>query len=186
MNSDTLHVLATLRGDLFNVTEPLGIAFIGLLFFLFALFLSMLTRRLARRMEAFLTDVTGVRFAAAFLQVLVFLLAFMLYSNLVPGLRALGTALLAGVSVASIVLGLAAQTTLSNIVAGGALVLFRPIRVGDSIRFSTPDGVMTAEVEIIALGHTRLRGPSGEEVIVPNSVMVNSVIIRKRDEGRER
>ncbi|ANT65389.1 MULTISPECIES: mechanosensitive ion channel domain-containing protein [Prosthecochloris] len=181
MKSETLQVVSMLRLDLFTTSEPLGIAFLGLLFFLFALFLSMLTRRLARRMESFLTDVTGVRFASAFLQVLVFLIAFMLYSNIVPGLRALGTALLAGVSVASIVLGLAAQTTLSNIVAGGALVLFRPIRVGDSIRFATPEGVMTAEVEIIGLGHTRLRGSAGEEVIVPNSVMVNSVIIKKRE-----
>ncbi|HYR34397.1 MAG TPA: hypothetical protein VEQ87_08925 [Burkholderiales bacterium] len=68
-----------------------------------------------------------------------YLIAFVLYAHVVPEGRSLGTALLAGVSVVSIILGLAAQST---------------------------------------LGYTILRDAQGNEVIVPNSVMVSNVVIR--------
>jgi len=54
------------------------------------------------------------------------LMAAILCAHLVPVLRALGTAMLAGASVASIVLGLAAQNTLGNLIAGVALLLYDP------------------------------------------------------------
>jgi len=57
-----------------------------------------LVKRLERHVEHRLSDVTGLRFATAFLQVAVYLVAFVLYAHVVPELRSLGTALLAGVS----------------------------------------------------------------------------------------
>ncbi|MFA4915497.1 MAG: mechanosensitive ion channel domain-containing protein [Syntrophales bacterium] len=97
-----------------------------------------------------------------------------------PELRALGTGLLAGVGGVSVVLGLAAQNTLSNLVAGLSLVLYRPIRVGDNVQLTTPRGLMTATVEVVSLGCTVLRDADKHEVIVPNSVMASSVVISAR------
>jgi len=122
--------------------------------------------------------VTGLRFASAFLHVVVYLVAFVLYAHVVPELHSLGTALLAGVSLVSIIVGLAAQNTLSNLIAGFSLVLYRPLRVGDHVQLNTPKGVVSARVEDISLGYTMLRDADGNEVIVPNSVMVSNVVIR--------
>src|SRR5262249_43750204 len=108
------------------------------------------------------------------------LVSFVLYAHLVPELRALGTALLAGVSVVSVVVGLAAQSTLGNLVAGLSLVLYRPIRVGDRVQLNTPKGLVTATAENVSLGYTILRDDDGDEVIVPNSVMVSTIVIRLR------
>ncbi len=47
------------------------------------------------------------------------------------------TALLAGGTFAGLVLGLAAQTVLSNIIAGVMIILARPYEVGDRITFFT-------------------------------------------------
>ena len=92
--------------------------------------------------------------------------------------RFLGTALLTGVSVVSVVLGLAAQNTLGNLIAGLSLVLYRPFKVGDVLQVNTPRGVVTATVEQLALGYTSLRDADQQQVIVPNSVLAGSVVVR--------
>ena len=135
-------------------------------------------KRAERRVERQLSDVTGLRFASAFLHVVVYLVAFVLYAHVVPELHSLGTALLAGVSLVSIIVGLAAQNTLSNLIAGFSLVLYRPLRVGDHVQLTTPKGVVSARVDDISLGYTMLRDVDGNEVIVPNSVMESNVVIR--------
>ena len=106
-----------------------------------------------------------------------FAVAFILYLHFIPPLQAFATALLAGVSVVSIVLGLAAQNTLGNLIAGFSLVLYHPFHVGDVAQLNTPKGLTTGTVAALALGYTRLRGTEGDEIIVPNSVMVSSVIV---------
>jgi small-conductance mechanosensitive channel len=140
--------------------------------------LAAVIRRTARRFEPRLSDVTGLRFASALAQFLAYLVIFILYAHLIPELRALGTALLAGVSVVSVVIGLAAQNTLGNLVAGLSLVLYRPIRVGDNVQLNSPKGLITATVELVSLGFTVLRDAEEHEVIIPNRVMVSSVVIR--------
>lgn len=164
-----------------NLLDPnslIGALFYFVVFIGFATVLITLIRRTARRVESHLSDVTGLRFVTAFAQLLIYLVGFILYAHLVPELRALGTALLAGVSVVSVVVGFAAQNTLGNLVAGLSLVLYRPIRVGDNVQLNSPKGLITARVELVSLGFTVLRDEENHEVIVPNNVMVSSIVIR--------
>ena len=155
-----------------------GAALLAVLFFVLASMVVVLIRGGARRVERHLSDVTALQFVSALAQLLTYLVGFVLYAHLVPPLRALGTALLAGMSVVSVVVGLAAQSTLGNLIAGFSLVLYRQIRVGDSICLNSPKGVVTAKVEAISLGFTVLRDELQHEVIVPNSIMMNSTVIR--------
>ncbi|MEJ7137045.1 mechanosensitive ion channel family protein [Amphibiibacter pelophylacis] len=163
---------------LFDPKTLIGALSLGAVFLVAALVLAALVRRLTRRVAPHLTDVTGLAFASALGQVMVYLGTFVLYAHLVPDLRALGTALLTGVSIVSVVIGLAAQNTLGNLVAGLSLVLYRPVRVGDWVQVSAPAGVTTACVELLSLGYTTLRDAQGRQVLVPNSVMVSSVVVR--------
>ncbi|MCJ7435172.1 MAG: mechanosensitive ion channel family protein [Anaerolineales bacterium] len=174
------HLLDVIRSDLFNPKTLIGAVVWGVVFFCITTLMVVFIRRSARQIESRLSDITGIRFASAFAQVLSYLIGFILYAHLVPDLRAVGTALLAGASVISIVFGLAAQNTLGNLISGISLVLYRPIRVGDTIQVNSPQGLanMVATVELVTLGHTILRDTEQHEVIVPNSVMVNSVVIR--------
>lgn len=162
-----------------------GATVLGIAFFLLASVAVLLIRGGARRVEHHLSDVTALQFASALAQALTYLVAFVLYAHLVPELRALGTALLAGVSVVSVVFGLAAQSTLGNLVAGFSLVLYRQVRVGDTICISSPAGLgpMTARVATISLGFTLLRDDKQQELIVPNSVMMTSTILRTHRAG---
>lgn len=105
----------------------------------------------------------------------VFVLA--LYARLIPALRALGTAMLTGASIASVVLGLAAQNTLGNLIAGIALLIYRPFRVGDLLQVSSPAGPEVGTVESLSLGYTALRTEDGRRIVVPNSVAASQVTI---------
>lgn len=155
-----------------------GALFYAVVFLAAALFIGRLARLFARRSAKHFSDVTALSFVAQLLQVVVFLIAIILYAHLIPALRAVGTALLAGVSVVSIVVGLAAQNTLGNLIAGLSLLLYRPFHIGDRVQLNTPKGVETGTVSGLSLGYTILRNAEEQEIIVPNSVMVSQVIIR--------
>jgi len=161
-----------------------GALFYAVIFLAAALFAGRLARLFARRSARHLSDVTALNFVVQFLQVVIFLIALILYAHLIPALRAMGTALLTGVSVASVVVGLAAQNTLGNLVAGFSLLLYRPFHVGDRVQLNTPRGVSIGTVSELSLGYTVLTDPDNHEIIVPNSVMVTQVIIRLAREDR--
>lgn len=171
-------LLALLEKDLFNPRTIVGAMVWAGIFTIVALVVAHGVRLVARRAETRLSDQTGLPFVTALAQVMVYLVAFILYAHLVPELRAIGTALLAGAGVVSIVAGLAAQNTLGNLAAGLSLVLYRPIQMGDTVQISAPSGVVTARVERISLGFTVLRTESGAEVIVPNNLMMSTVLVR--------
>jgi small conductance mechanosensitive channel len=100
-----------------------------------------------------------------------------LYAHLIPVLRSLGTALLTGASIASVVIGLAAQSTLGNLVAGVAITLYRPFRLGDRLQVSAPTGTEIGNVETLSLGYTTLRTDDGRFVVLPNSIAASQVTI---------
>ena len=164
--------------DFLNPAVLPGALVYAAIFLLCAALISRLVHLLIQRSMRRASDPTGFRFIDQLLQALVFIIIAILYAQLVPPLRSLGTALLASVSIASIVIGLAAQSTLGNLVAGFALLLYRPFRVGDQVQLNTPKGVMTARIESLTLGYTFLRDDEDNQVIVPNSVMASVVIIR--------
>src|SRR5215471_6934650 len=103
------YLLGALRTELVDPNTLIGALSWALVFTGAAVILTAAIRRTARRLEPHLTDPTGLHFVTALGQVLAYLVSFVLYAHVVPQLRALGTALLAGVSVVSVVVGLAAQ-----------------------------------------------------------------------------
>jgi len=124
-----------------------------------------------------LVDRTAAPFVAQLLVAVIYVLAVLLYVQLVPQLRGIGTALLAGAGVASIVLGLAAQNTLGNLISGMTLLLYRPFQVGDRVQVTAPTGLETGVVEVITLGYTILRTGDNRRIVVPNSTMANQVTV---------
>jgi len=122
-------------------------------------------------------DRTTVIFLQQFGIAVIWVLMLILYAHLIPVLRSLGTALLTGASIASVVIGLAAQSTLGNLVAGVAITLYRPFRLGDRLQVGAPTGTETGNVETLSLGYTTLRTDDGRFVVLPNSVAASQVTI---------
>jgi small-conductance mechanosensitive channel len=173
MNSIFLQALS----DFFDPTHLLGALTYALFFLVLAFIGARVVRVVADRGEAHLSDLTALKFVTQFLRALVFLVAFIIYAHLIPSLRSLGTTLLASAGVVSIIIGLAAQNTLGNLIAGFSLVLYRPFRIGDEIQINTPKGLTTGTVHALSLGYTVLRDSEGQFVVVPNNIMSNTIII---------
>ncbi|MBU6433797.1 MAG: mechanosensitive ion channel family protein [Nitrospirae bacterium] len=167
-----------LSGEFVNPATLLGVIFYALMFLGMA-WLSLRSLRLTLvRLEGGLLDRTTVKFLQRMGDALIWALAVILYAHLIPELRSLGTALLTGVSVASILIGLAAQSTLGNLVAGLSLLLYRPFQIGDLVQLTVPAGVQTGKIEDLTLGYTVIKTPEGDEIVVPNSVMASQAIIK--------
>ncbi|MFI4868645.1 MAG: mechanosensitive ion channel family protein [Steroidobacterales bacterium] len=167
-------VLSTLRPD----------SLIGALVYLavFVIVAMMLSRGLRTAVHAALTrhahiDRTTISFTQQLASAFIWVVMLILYAHLIPVLRAMGTALLAGASIASVVIGLAAQSTLGNLVAGVAITIYRPFRLGDTLQMASPTGTEIGTVEMISLGYTTLRAPDGRLVVLPNSVAASQVMI---------
>lgn len=84
-----------------------------------------------------------------------------------PGARAAGASIFASAGIASVVVGLAAQTTLGSVFAGLQLAFTDSIRVGDIVHYQ---GNYTT-VEEITLTYVVLAVWDGRRIIVPSSIM---------------
>jgi small conductance mechanosensitive channel len=122
-------------------------------------------------------DRTTISFLQQFGTALIWVIVLILYAHLIPVLRSMGTALLAGASIASVVIGLAAQSTLGNLVAGISITIYRPFRLGDTILVAAPTGTEIGVVEMLSLGYTTLRTADGRLVVVPNALAASQVSI---------
>jgi small conductance mechanosensitive channel len=181
-DASAIHELKVGEIDVLSFFRPdslVGALFYLVLFILIALVLS---RALRAAVQAAMTrqgqmDRTTMSFLQQFGSALIWVMMLILYAHLIPMLRAMGTALLAGASVASVVIGLAAQSTLGNLVAGVSITIYKPFRLGDTLQVATPTGTEVGIVERISLGYTTLRSPDGRFVVLPNSVAASQVTI---------
>ena len=78
------------------------------------------------------------------------------------------TGLVAGLGVGGIAIGLAAQGIFSDLFAAIAMILDKPFRVGDTIRY----GTSTATVEKIGMKSARLRSIGGELLVISNAKLL--------------
>ena len=92
------------------------------------------------------------------------------------------TALVAGLGVGGIAIGLAAQGIFSDLFAALAILFDKPFRRGDTIRYDTTVGT----VEKIGMKTTRLRSPSGEMVIMANTKLLEREIHNLAQASRRR
>jgi small-conductance mechanosensitive channel len=90
----------------------------------------------------------------------------------IPGVRAVAGTVLASSAVIALVVGFAAQSTLSNFIAGLFLAFTQPLRLGDEVEIGTASGV----VEEIGITYTLIRAPDGARFFVPNAKLASDTI----------
>jgi small-conductance mechanosensitive channel len=87
------------------------------------------------------------------------------------------TAIAIGASASAVVIGLAAQQTLGNLIAGIVLLSARPFRVGDTVRLHAGQlgGQIDGVVSALGLMYTTLES-GGDSVLIPNSSVLAAAI----------
>lgn len=112
-----------------------------------------------------------IRYAVLLVGVVVIILITLQLFNVPVGQLLVGTAL------TSVLLGIAAQQSLSNIFAGMVLLLSRPFRVGDAIQLRA--GALGGQLQgvVTEIGITYIRLDTGDTVMsVPNSQVLAAAV----------
>ena len=89
------------------------------------------------------------------------------------------SALLAGLSIAGLAVGLAAKDTLENYISGITIFVDKPFRIGDSIEIEGVYGF----VEHISMRSTRIRTRNNEMLVMPNVMMINQKLLNHTMHG---
>ncbi|WP_314675143.1 mechanosensitive ion channel family protein [uncultured Solobacterium sp.] len=106
---------------------------------------------------------------------------FAILMNVKP-LQSISTAILGATSVMTVVVGLAAQETFGNFIAGFFIVIYQPFHVGDMVNL--PEKNISGTVIEITFRHTILSTIENTKIIVPNSTM-NSAIVEDKAFGQK-
>lgn len=166
-----------------NPAEPVGAILFAALFFVAGIILSWMIRKLLKDAlihdQSERVDQITLAFTTRLLILIMWLFLIAFYAHLVPALNKIGTAVLAGASLMSVIVGFAAQTTLGNLIGGISLVLYKPFKKGDRIQVLAPTAAQceTGTVEEVSLGFTVLKTDDGRKVIIANGSLVQQTII---------
>lgn len=143
--------------------------FVQIAIWLTEILLALLARRLKVSSDPRLAVPSGYPLLRFGLQVLIWSITTLL---ILDNLGVNITALVAGLGVGGIAIGLAAQNVLSDLFASLSIVFDRPFVPGDFIVF----GDFMGTVEKTGLKTTRVRSLSGEQIVVSNADLLSSRI----------
>ncbi|MDZ4869342.1 MAG: mechanosensitive ion channel family protein [Alphaproteobacteria bacterium] len=134
---------------------------------------SFLREFVARYAERKTTDRSALANAMSLVQIFInvavwSIVALVLLSNM--GMDV--TALVAGLGVGGIAIGLAAQSIFADLFASLSIILDRPFMRGDFVVFGEHMGT----IERIGIKSTRIRSLSGEQIVVSNSNLLQATI----------
>ena len=170
--------------DLTHYLDPthlLGAVGLGIVFIAIGMMLSWIVRRTLKTVIDHDPNERIDRMTVSFIQHLgtfiMWIVLALIFSHVVPSLNKVTTSLLAGVSIVSVVVGFAAQSTLGNLVSGISLVIYKPFRRGDRLQLTTPTGVETGIVEDLSLGYTVLRTFDNRRIVLSNGTIANQIMI---------
>jgi small-conductance mechanosensitive channel len=159
--------------------------------FLFIIILVLLVRYVLKAMKAFFHGIEKERvkihgfypeWGKSTYQLLSFLIIAFCVVIAFPYVPGSDSPAFKGVSVfVGVLFSLGAQSSLSNIIAGFALTYRRAFLVGDRVRIAD----FTGDVLDTRLQVTILRTVKNEEIIVPNSMILNSHVINYSAKARE-
>lgn len=135
---------------------------------------NMLARMLNRLITGLMTKARVDTILVKFLSNICYVL--LLIAVVVAAIDGLGvnvTSLLTIVGAAGLAVGLALKDSLSNFAAGVMLIVFRPFKIGDFVTASGVSGV----VDEIGMFSTLLHTTDNQRIVVPNSGVINGIII---------
>ena len=147
----------------------------------FAIIIDFIARLLTNRFNKKYQDkITKNKYLYNTIRALVWVVALIIIMKQIKPLNNLGDTLLGATSIIAIAVGIAAQATFGNYIAGFFLAIHQPFKVGDVVRIKEKG--LSGTVKDITFRHTVLLSQEKTEIIIPNTVM-NSAIVEDMSNG---
>ncbi len=147
----------------------------------FTIIINRLCKRLADRFNRKYADkITTNQYLYQTVRTLVWTVSLIVIIRQIKPLSSLGDTILGATSIIAVAVGIAAQATFGNYIAGFFLAVHQPFKVGDIISIKEKD--ISGTVKEITFRHTILQTSEQTEIIIPNTVM-NSAIVEDMSNG---
>lgn len=162
-----------------NLLETWKLPVLIVVVFSFAFVINWLARRYVNaaitRNAGFLrVDPTNYNFLRNAFSFIIYTAAAFFILSRIPEFKSATKTIFTATGILAAIIALASQQALSNIFSGIFIIMFRPFRVEDIIEM---DPGRRGIVEDITLRHTIIRDFENKRIIVPNSVINNTVIV---------
>jgi small conductance mechanosensitive channel len=141
----------------------------------------MVDRTISRRFELRPETLTVYRVVHRSLLAVIIVVGVLSALLVFPPARAVAGSILASSAVIALIVGLAAQSTLSNFVAGILVAFTQPLRLGDNVAVAGAAGT----VQQIGLTYTVIRAHDGARYFVPNAKLASDTIRNATIAGAE-
>lgn len=128
------------------------------------------TRRLSKNLPP--AGKTRLRLARRLIVAAIVFVGTMIALFQLPEVGGLARAMLASAAFTAVVVGLAARSALANPLAGIAIAITQPVRLGDYVTFGDVEGT----IEEVGLTYTYIRTADNRRVIVPNEQLASSTL----------
>ncbi|MCL2199330.1 MAG: mechanosensitive ion channel family protein [Defluviitaleaceae bacterium] len=124
--------------------------------------------------RTFTADTIHLKFVKNVLSAMIWVVGVTFSLSAFSQFQDIATAFFAGSGIAAIMIGLAAQESLSNAFNGLFISLFKPFEVGDRVHLVNAN--ITGFIEDLTLRHTTIRTFMNSRIIIPNSIMNKELI----------
>lgn len=135
----------------------------------------LLARAIKRRSELLKEDPTKFVFLKNSVSFIILTIAVIVIFLITPELNDIGKGLFAGAGILAATIGFASQKVFSNVLSGIFILIFKPFSVRDTIEVQSE--ALKGVVEEITLRHTVIRNYENRRIIIPNSVISDTVLI---------
>ena len=113
-------------------------------------------------------DPTSYKFLRYLVVFLVYFFGAIVATLAFPSLRGVAQTALGGAGVITVVLGVASQEALANLVGGIFIIFFKPFKVGDVIKITE---TLVGTVMDITLRHTIIKNYQNKMIVIPNAII---------------
>ncbi len=113
-------------------------------------------------------DSTSLHFIQYLASIGVYLVGILLIILAFPSLKHIAGTVLGGAGILAVVLGIASQEALANLVSGLFIISFKPFKIGDIIQITD---TMMGTVHDITLRHTVIQDFQNKMIVIPNSII---------------
>lgn len=91
-----------------------------------------------------------------------------------PALKGLAQTALGGAGILAVIIGVASQEALANVIGGFFIIIFKPFLVHDIIKITD---TMVGEVMDITLRHTVIKNYQNKMIVIPNAIINKEKVI---------